>query len=178
MNRISLLLILTSLLVGYVRGQGKVNSYAKLCLENDKQEILLVQYKGIWELAGKSFDTPRSIREQVAFMAQEMGVSVTDIRLRGLFSIYHNAGPMPILFHYYSARYASGPLTVPPGCTDIRWFSRQEALKVIPFKVMTQILAQLFSQETYLWGGSLHVNNGATFEVNDVSLKEPFYRLN
>jgi hypothetical protein len=175
MNRF---LIVFLLITNTLLAQSKNNSYSKLCLENEKGEVLLVQYKGIWELAGKGFESPRTIHEHVRFMAQEMGTTVDSIRLRGLFTLYHNAGPNPVLFHYYSARYAGGTLTVPPGCTDIRWVSRKEALAIIPFKVMTLILSKMWEKESTLWGGSLHVVNGATFPENEVKIKEPFYKLN
>lgn len=52
-------------------------------------------------------------------MSEELGVIHEDLRLRGLFTFYYNDAKKPILFNYYSSKYKSGDLKVPPGCTDI-----------------------------------------------------------
>jgi hypothetical protein len=157
--------------------QQKNISYFKLCVTNEKKEILLVKYKGIWELAGKKYVDTRSISEFTSFMAEEMGVNFKELRLRGLFTFYYNNATNPILFNYYSAEYESGKLTVPPGCTDIAWFSLEEALKIIPFETMRLILDKMFEQESYVWGASMRIHKEANSIVNKVTLEQDFYPL-
>jgi len=157
--------------------QQKNFSYFKLCVTNKKNEILLVKYNGIWELAGKKYVDARSIKEFTVFMAEELGVEFKDFRLRGLFTFYYNKGKHPILFNYFSAKYKSGELKVPPGCTDIKWFSLKEALKVIPFKTMTLILEKMFKKKRYTWGASMRIFKEQNSTINKVFMEEDFYPL-
>ncbi len=157
--------------------QQKNISYFKLCVTNEKKEILLVKYKGIWELAGKKYVDTRTISEFTSFMAEEMGVNFKELRLRGLFTFYYNNATNPILFNYYSAEYESGKLTVPPGCTDIAWFSLEEALKIIPFETMRLILDKMFEQESYVWGASMRIHKEANSIINKVTMEQDFYPL-
>ena len=157
--------------------QQKNFSYFKLCVTNEKNEILLVKYKGIWELAGKKYVDTRTISEFTSFMAEEMGVNFKELRLRGLFTFYYNEATNPILFNYYSAKYKSGDLTVPPGCTDIAWFSLEEALKTIPFETMRLILDKMFEQESYVWGASMRIHKEANSIINKVTMDQDLYPL-
>jgi hypothetical protein len=158
-------------------GQNKVNSYTKLCIQNEKDQILLVKYKGVWELAGKSFDTPRDLNDQVIFMADEMGIEVKKINLGGLFCIYHGTQQNPVIFQYYMAKYKSGSLKVPPGCDDIKWFDPDQAFKIIPFKAMVAILKQITKDKKALWSASIKVNYPASAEQNTIEILENFYKL-
>ena len=146
-------------------------------LDEEGNEILLVKYNGIWELAGKKYVDPRSIKEFTHFMAEELGVEFKDFRLSGLFTFYYNKGKHPILFNYFSAKYKSGELKVPPGCTDIKWFSLKEALKVIPFKTMTLILEKMFKKKRYTWGASMRIFKERNSTINKVFMEEDFYPL-
>ena len=169
------LLFLFFLSIG--NAQDKNFSYFKLCITNAQDEILLVKYKGIWELAGKKYMDPRTIHEFTGFMAEEMGVTFTDLRLRGLFTFYYNDAKHPILFNYYSGVYESGDLKVPPGCTDIAWFPIEEALTIIPFKTMTMILEKMFQERGYVWGASMHIVKSGEHNIDSVEMKEEFYPL-
>ncbi len=157
--------------------QQKNFSYFKLCVTNGKNEVLLVKYKGIWELPGKKYVDPRTLAEFTSFMSEELGVVHNELRLRGLFTFYYNKATHPILFNYYSAKYESGDLTVPPGCTDIAWFSLEESLKIIPFETMRLILDKMFEQESYVWGASMRIHKEANSIINHVTMEEEFYSL-
>jgi len=178
-NVIKYTLIVFIIVLGLTKSyaQQKNFSYFKLCVTNEKNEILLVKYKGIWELAGKKYVDPRTISEFTSFMAEELGVTFKELRLRGLFTFYYNKATNPILFNYYSAKYKSGKLTVPPGCTDIAWFSLEGALKIIPFETMRLILDKMFEQESYVWGASMRIYKKAGSIDNKVTLEEEFYPL-
>ena len=171
----SMLLLVFSL--NFLNAQEKNFSYFKLGVTNDQGELLLVKYKGIWELPGKKYIDPRTIREFTGFMAEELGVQFVDLNLGGLFTFYYNDATNPILFHYYLAKYESGDLEVPPGCTDIAWFNLQEALEIIPFKSMTLILEKLFEERGRSWGGALHIVKSGEHQIDSVNLKEEFYPI-
>ena len=177
LNKLLFSFFILFLLSFKLASQQKNFSYFKLCITNKKNEILLVKYNDIWELAGKKYVDPRTIKEFTGFMAKEMGVEFKDLRLRGLFSFYYNEAKHPILFNYYSAKYKSGKLKVPPGCTDIKWFSLKDALKIIPFKTMTLILDKMFHKKRYTWGASMRIFKEANSTKNDVVMEEDFYPL-
>lgn len=157
--------------------QQKNFSYFKLCVTNDKDDMLLVKYKGIWELPGKKYVDPRSLSEFTSFMSEELGVVHNELRLRGLFTFYYNEATHPILFNYYSAKYESGDLTVPPGCTDIAWFSIEEAQSIIPFETMRLVLGKMYEQKSYVWGASMRIYKEANSIINKVTMEEAFYPL-
>lgn len=172
------LLSLLGLIIGMtLHAQQKNPSYFKLYVYNDADEVLLVKYKGAWELAGRSYDSPEGIRAVVTHMASEMGAEIDAIRLRALVPIYYNEGKQPIIFNYYSAHYREGALEVPPGCDDIRWFTVKEALQTIPFKAMTTIMEAMNEEKSYLWGGGLRVRKEKGALENTVEVVEEFYRL-
>ncbi|WP_242158952.1 NUDIX hydrolase [Aestuariivivens sediminis] len=160
-------------------------SHFKLTITNASDEILLVKYKGIWELPGmKYIDSRKSIREFTNLMAEEIGITFKDLSLRGLFTIYKNDVLNPVIFNYYSGRYEWGDLKVPPGCTDVAWFSLDEALNVIPIKHMKMILKKIFEKKSYVWGASMHISiyedrKLDKWHVNNhaVTIKEDFYPL-
>jgi len=152
-------------------------SYFKLCVTNKKNEVLLVKYNGIWELAGKKYVDPRTISEFSGFMADELGIKFKDLRLRGLFTFYYNKGTYPILFNYYSAKYKSGQLKIPPGCTDIAWFPIKRAIKIIPFETMKAILTKMYQKKRYVWGASIRIFKKPNSLVNTIKLEEDFYPL-
>ena len=157
--------------------QQKNFSYFKLVVTNEKEEMLLVQYKGIWELPGKKYIDTRTISQFTAFMSEELGVIHEDLRLRGLFSFYYNEAKNPILFNYYSSKYKSGTIIAPSDCTDIAWFSIEEALKIIPFETMRLVLGKMYKQKGYVWGASMRIHKEANSIINSVIMEEEFYPL-
>lgn len=44
---------------------------------------------------------------------------------------------------YYKAKYAGGDLKVPADCTEIKWFSFDDAIKTIPYPVMTSMMNEI-----------------------------------
>ena len=183
--KIALLVLCTFTFSTQSTAQQNNYSHFKLTITNASDEILLVKYKGIWELPGKKYiDSKNSIREFTGLMAEEMGVTFNDLRLRGLFTIYKNDVTIPVIFNYYSGSYKLGDLKVPPGCTDVAWFSLDEALDVIPIKHMKMILKKMFESKSCVWGASMHVSiyddrNLDKWDVNnhEVTIKEVFYPL-
>ncbi|QLE02433.1 NUDIX hydrolase [Galbibacter sp. BG1] len=180
MNKLKIFLIFFVLNLFFTinsNAQQRNFSYFKLCVTNSQNEILLVKYKGIWELAGKKYVDTLSIKQFTAGMAGEMGVNIKDTQLRGLFTFYYNDAKYPIIFNYYSAQYHSGDLVVPPGCSDIAWFSLQEALEIIPFKTMTMSLQKMFEKPSVVWGGSFHIEKSKPMKIDKVKMLEDFYPL-
>ena len=183
--KIVLPLFCTFLFSTQINAQNENYSHFKLTVTNASDQILMVKYHGVWELPGMKFiDSKMSIREFTGLMAEETGVTFDHLRLRGLFTIYKNDVTTPVLFNYYSASYKSGDLKVPPGCTDVAWFSLDEAMEAATIKHMKMILKKMFERKSYVWGASLHVaihsdRNLDKWDPNnhEVTIKEDFYPL-
>jgi hypothetical protein len=172
-------LLLTGLLYLFViQGFAQTNfNYFKLCVLNEDNEVLLVNYKDMWEPAGRKYDKPESMQMVLRQMAKEMGVEIEGLRLRAMITKYYGDARYPIVFNYVSAQYKSGELTIPPGCKDIKWYTVEEALEVIPFEGMKMVLEKVFIEDTdALWAGSLHIVNDPDSNKKFATIKEEFYK--
>lgn len=123
----------------HVRSQENY-SFMKLLVENDKNEILLVKWEGEWELPGAKFNEPSSVKKFLQKMAGTLGVEVENHQLFGLYTQRWKGLNYLTLMHYYKASYVSGELKVPDDCTDIGWFSLEEALGKIPYENMRSMI--------------------------------------
>ena len=118
-------------------------SFMKLYVTNEPGEVLLVKWNGEWEIIGDSYNQPLSINTFLDEMASHMGITIQNPRLGGLYTQRWRGNPYLTLMHYYQADYVSGELQVPPDCTDIKWFSYEEALEVIPYPNMTTMMRKI-----------------------------------
>jgi hypothetical protein len=118
-------------------------SFFKLYVTNDKAEVLLVKWEGQWEIVGNRYNESLSVKEFVKKMGNEMGIEVQDVKLCGLFTQKWEGVNPTTLMHYYKANFISGTIKPPSDCTDIKWFSFDEALKTIPYEIMTSMMQQI-----------------------------------
>jgi hypothetical protein len=142
--RLPLILIFTFVACS-VSGQEKKDNYSffKLYVTNDKDEVLLVRWEGQWEIAGNRYNESLSIKEFLNKMAAEMGIKIADPKLCGMFTQKWQGNNSPTIMQYYKGRYSGGDLKIPPDCTDIQWFSFDEAIKAIPYEIMTAMMKQI-----------------------------------
>jgi len=112
-----------------VQAQDKYDNYSffKLYVTNDKDEVLLVKWHDNWEIAGKRYNDPKSIQEFLDGMANEMGITINEPKLCGMFT----------------QRWKAAPLQIPPDCTDIKWFSYEKAMGVIPYQIMKSMMEEI-----------------------------------
>lgn len=89
--------------------------------------MLLVQWNGEWEIAGERYNAPVSIKGFLDGMARDMGITIREPKLSGMYIQRWRGVPYLTMMHYYQAKYAEGQLQIPPDCTDIRWFSHEKA---------------------------------------------------
>ena len=139
------LIIFLSLVTFSLIAQDRPDNYSfiKLYVTNDQGEVLLVKWENEWELAGDRYNQPLTIRQFLDSMSVDMGVTIKNSRLCGLYTQRWRDTPYLTLMHYYQADYSGGDLQVPPDCTDIRWFSYEEALEAIPYQNMTTIMRKI-----------------------------------
>ncbi|KEO71890.1 hypothetical protein EL17_20445 [Anditalea andensis] len=105
--------------------------------------MLLVKWNGEWEIVGERYNDPLSIKVFLDGMGLDMGITIREPRLSGMYTQRWRGVPFLTMMHYYHANYAGGELQIPPDCTDIRWFSYEEALQVIPYENMTTMLKEI-----------------------------------
>lgn len=160
-------------------GQNKVDNYSfmKLYVTNDKGEVLLLGSGNNWEITGARYNDTLSIHDFVNWMAQRMGIQITNIRLRGLLTFHYTYRTSPTIMHYYTADYKSGNLLLPDGCDGIKWVKKNETQKLIPFEEMNMIIKKI-NDCKYLFGGSFWITKDSITGKRYSKVIEPFYRLN
>ncbi len=157
--------------------QGTNRNYFKLCILNDKNEVLLVEYKGTWELIGGEYNSTITLGEYVDKLAMTSNVKVKDTRLRGLFSVYFNEMKKPYVYHYYSARYKSGKMKTPDDCSDAKWVDINEARNIIDYKDMLWMYETILQSEN-LWGGSYRITKDREKGTRSIETIVEYFKLN
>lgn len=145
-NTTKLLLVYALILVAqnlYAQDKSDNYSFFKLYVINDKDEVLLVKWNNQWEIAGDRYNDPLSVKEYLNKMATDMGISIKDPKLCGMYTQRWKNSPSLTLMQYYKADYAGGDLKIPDDCTDIKWFGYEEALKVIPYENMVRLMKEI-----------------------------------
>lgn len=79
--------------------------------------------------------------------------------------------------HYYKAKYKGGALKVPDDCTDIKWLSFDEAIKIIPYPIMTSMMQQIKKHPIKVIGAAFERHKDAN-NVSQHRVLEDFYLMN
>lgn len=154
------------------------SNYFKVIILNDKNEMLLVEYKNIWEPIGGGYDTTLSMEDYVNKLTMTANIPARDIRLRGLFSAYYsNKSIKPTVYHYYTVRYFSGEVKTPGDCTGVKWVNLDEAKKIMAYDEMVLIYEKILENDN-LWGGSYQVIKDASKGTRKVSQLVNYFKLN
>ena len=154
------------------------NVFVKLYVVNDKKEIMLVKWHGDWEIPGMSYNTPRTISTFLDTMAAGCGITVKDKKFAAQLTFQYSTRKHLTLMTYYKVHHADGELKVPEDCTDIKWFSVKEALKVIPYPEMCAIIEKINEKNGVGWGGAVKKTKNPETGKTDVEFIEPIYKLN
>jgi len=176
--RLRLILLLT-LITCSLFGQEKKDNYSffKLYVTNDKDEVLLVKWDGQWEIAGNRYNESYSINQFLNKIAADMGVKIVDPKLCGMFTQKWQGNNPPTIMQYYKAKYSGGALKVPSDCTEIKWFSFDEAIKTIPYEVMTSMMKQIKKNPGKIIGAAFERYKDASNATKYKTL-EDFYIMN
>jgi hypothetical protein len=162
----------------HVLGQKSDNySFVKLYVTNEKNQVLLVKWEGEWEIAGSRYNDPVSVRQFANKIAEDMGVKVEDVKLCGLFTQKWQGNNNATIMHYYKAKYKGGTLKIPSDCTDIKWFSFDEAMKVIPYPIMTSMMMQINKNPEKVIGAAFERYRDKN-NVSQHRVIEDFYVMN
>ncbi len=152
-------------------------NYFKIYILNEQNEILLVEYKNIWEPIGGSYNTTLSMEDYVRKLAMTANVQASEIRLRGLFSVCYNKGNQPVVYHYYTVRYGSGEIKTPGDCTGVKWANLEEARNIMAYDEMVMVYEKILENDN-LWGGSYRITKDAERGTRKVDMIVDFFKLN
>lgn len=152
-------------------------NYYKICILNERDEVLLVEHNNTWELIGGEYNTPNTLVEYVETLALSANVKVKDIRLRGLFSVFFNQMEKPFVYHYYSARYESGEVRIPEGCTGAKWVGITEAKRIMRYQEMFWMVDYILKSD-HLRGGAYRIIKDKDKGTRKVEFIEDYYDLN
>jgi len=152
-------------------------NYFKLCILNEKNEMMLVEYKNIWEPIGGGYNSTLNMEDYVKKLAMTANVKAKDIRLRGLFSVYYNKSKQPIVYHYYTARYTSGEIKTPEDCTGVKWVNLDEARKIMAYEEMVAIYEKILENNN-LWGGTYRITKDNEKGTREFEKLVEFFKLN
>lgn len=161
----------------YSQDKSDNYSFFKLYVTNDKDEVLLVQWNGEWEIVGDRYNDPVSIKGFLDKMASDMGIQIKDPKLSGIYTQRWRGVPFLTMMHYYHANYAGGELQIPADCTDIRWFSYEEAIQVIPYENMTTMMKEIKKNPGKIIGAAFERYKDGNNITQFITL-EDFYIMN
>lgn len=171
-----LLLFMSVKIVAQSKTVAPNYSFFKLLIKNNKNEVLLVKWGNDWELQGRKYKGNYSLKEFVENMGSDVGVKLENIKLRGLFTYHYKGESKPTLMHYYEALYIEGKLKIPPSCSDIKWYSFEDAMKIIGYSDMKAIMNQI-KENTRLWSGALEINQKTKINPRTFIMIDDFYTL-
>lgn len=147
-------------------------SFIKLMVFNNEHKVMLVKWNGEWEIPGMRYNKPVTLTKFIDTLATEHGITVQNKKLNGFFTFEYENRPTLTIMQYYTAQYKSGKLIVPESCEEIKWFTIDEALAIIPYKEMKLIISKIATQPNILWGAAIKKGNNVPVEFT-----EEFYEL-
>lgn len=150
----------------------------KLLVTNERNELLLIKWKGNWEVPGAEYGDSavvKPIKEFLEDLAARLGVKIKQQKLAGLFTYYMNDRQYPMIFSYYTAKLMEGQLKSGPGIEETKWFPVSEGIKTIPYPNSCAIIKQVLSAPHAVWGGAFRVYPSQDWRYETIA---DFYKMN
>jgi hypothetical protein len=153
-------------------------TYIKLFITNGDNKVLLLKWGTSWEVPGARYAAPFTITKFIDTLAGEDGIDIKDVRLSGIFSVQYEGQKKVAVMQYYSANYKSGNIRVPAGCSDIKWHTVEDALKLISAEDMKIFVGKISEDKNVVWGASVFKRSDNKTDKPQIEITEPFYKLN
>jgi len=132
----------------------------RLTVENERGEILLEKIADGWMTPAARSNQNRTVRESLAALAKDLGVSIATPRLAGLFSYQFRENPVDpnhaaVSFRaHYTAR-LDGPVGKPADAAkQYRWVARDRLDEFVTIQALNKELHQILDHPDTLWGGA------------------------
>ncbi|MDI6619219.1 MAG: NUDIX domain-containing protein [Clostridiales bacterium] len=142
---------------------------------NDKNEILLVKNprKG-WEYPGGIIEVGETVPQGlIREIKEESGIDVEIINIVGIYSNikkkkgYNGVKEIPTIVNIdFICKYISGELTTSDESSDVKWFTKNEALKMVNSKIQYRFRKALDYRSGFICAGFC-TNSDDEFELHE-----------
>lgn len=152
-----------------------------LMIFNDRGEVLLQRNFMGWSTPGLRYDKRHSVKASLDELALKYGMTISGVRLSGMFSYQYGYTPAISTRSHYSAALAGGSAKAPAGIDEVRWFSRPDAIAAIAAdtqkspEALIQLSRQILTKPKTIWGASFYIWQVGT--VYKSRMTEPFFPL-
>lgn len=150
----------------------------KLLITNERNEFLLIKWKGNWEVPGAEYGDStvvKPINEFLEDLAARLGINIHAPKLAGLFTYYMNDLKYPVIFSYYTAKLDTGKPEPGPGLNEVKWFPVSAGIEAIAYPNSRAIIRQVLSDPQAVWGGAFRLYPSQGWKYETIS---GFYRMN
>ena len=135
--------------------------WAKLVAIDERGRVLVVKWRGQWEIPGTEMPAAQShtearCREFLKEFAAELGVLPDQPRLAGVFlQHFETDAQASTVFRWYAVRAVPG---APPADAETAWMSVADAIAQIPYPMGKRILERLTARLDAVWTAEYAVN--------------------
>jgi len=152
----------------------------RILILNSKNQLLMTGRKYFWGMPYINLSKRQFLKEAIDSMAQEHGIKLSNIELRGQFCFKYDYKPNVTFRNYYVARYKSGNIKVPKNTIEdefekIEWVDLPEVIERNSNTGIQEITRQIINFPNAIWGGSFMVSH--TEDDHPTKMVENFYPL-
>ncbi len=177
----TLILLVSFHCFSQTRADSITTTWTKYLVMNDSKQILL-RYDNsyqAWELEGVGYEGPITLKNLMDSVAIYLGFKYDTYKLGGMFTYQkpnrYRVTVKPIYVVHFTG-YTNGNSF--SDTTRTKWFSLEEAKRIIPYPTMVLIIDQLIKYPNNVWGGAFEEYNYNQPEGTKWKIIEPFYKLN
>ena len=168
------LTLLTLLISAWTMAQSGNPTFHKLIMLNEKGEVLLVEFDGEWEIPGGRYKADETQKSFLNSLAALHGQKPTQLKLNGVITFHHDNRERPTSMMYYS----SVVKTNGESKRNIKWMPIKEALEIIPYQEMVEIVKHVSDHPNETFGGAMRIIYNQNQRTGEFKWIEPFYSLN
>lgn len=152
----------------------------RVIIVNDKNQLLLCNDQGVWGMPWVNLTKRQYLNESIDSMANEYGIEISNLELRGQFCFKYDYKPNVTFRNYYVAQHKSGSIQLPKNTLEskfqeVAWLDQSEALEKLGVTAFKEITKQILENPKTLWGASFMVSHTDT--DHPTKLVEEFYSL-
>jgi len=155
-------------------------SVLRVIILNADNQMLMINDSGYWGMPWVNLTKRQFVNEAIDSMAMELGITVSDLELRGQFCFKYDYKPNITFRNYYVAQYKSGTIKIPKNTIEskfenIEWVAIPEAIERNGNTGIKEITRQIMTYPATVWGGSFMVSH--TDDDHPTKMVESFYPL-
>lgn len=137
--------------------QDNISNFHRLILQNDQGDVLVVKIKDrdFWVTPGWYQTRDKSIEQGLRDLALTHGVTIKDIQLKGVFTLRDKEQKVLSLRHFYTAKVASGSVTLPDNIENAEWLPKDRAIATMTFPHIRLLMSPVMSQSQGVLSGDV-----------------------